>query len=221
MKIELSAFFHHPLLPPQLFYGFMEKQCKLYFCQFVLCSFLQVIMSMRNLLMEPELFCALARQTMSLRFTHGFCCPRYLHASFRFLCVDPGKKVIIACVHWQIWLATHAFFKTCEHGQYNGRRPTSWHGRPQGLQDFPRCVGIYQKTDVGRGLLLKHTLTLSLTSLLRGFKQDTGKKIKVAFSTGNGPHKYASASNYRAGFILFNALPRFWIHIKSSICSPN
>jgi len=43
----------------------------------------------------------------------------------------------------------------------------------------------------------------------------------VAFSTGNGPHEYVSANNYRAGFIFFNALPRFWIHIKSSICSPN
>lgn len=64
-------------------------------------------------------------------------------------------------------------------------------------------------------------LVSSLSSLLRGFEQDTGKKIKVAFSTGNGPHEYVSANNYGAGFILFNALPQFWIHIKSSICSPN
>lgn len=102
MKSEPPTFFRHH--PPYHFYGFIEKYGKLY-SSLSSCSFPQVVTSLRNLLTFPELFCCLVWEVMSLHFTHGFCSPWYLHASFRLLCFDPGQKVIIYCAHWQIWLS--------------------------------------------------------------------------------------------------------------------
>lgn len=104
---ELKSRLNHQLLPspsPHRFSDFTEAFLSLLFS--LLCSLLQVVTSVLSLLTSPELFCRLARQMMSSHFALGVGSPRYLHASFRVLCFDPGREVIIDCVCWQTWRAS-------------------------------------------------------------------------------------------------------------------